>query len=67
MPSIDFEVYCSKCGYGLCNSTKVDQRRGGVVMEIEPCPECLKGAKSDGYDEGHADGYDKGLEDKEAV
>ena len=63
MPSIDFEVYCSKCGYGLCNSTKVNQGSRGIIVEIEPCPECLKSA----YDEGHTDGYDKGLEDKEDI
>ncbi len=55
MPLIYFEVYCAKCGKGLCNLTTVDER-SGINIEIKPCPECLKGAESNGFDKGFIKG-----------
>lgn len=51
MPLIYFEVYCAKCGRGLCPLTTVDER-SGVKVEVMPCPECLKAAENDGFDKG---------------
>lgn len=33
---VHFEVYCKKCGTGLCSRTHVS----GHKIEIEPCPKC---------------------------
>jgi len=35
---IDFQVYCAKCGAGLCRYTTVS----GDDVDVEPCPECMK-------------------------
>ncbi len=51
MPLIYFEVFCAKCGRGLCPLTTVDESNG-VNVVIEPCPRCLREAEKDGYDKG---------------
>lgn len=55
MPLIYFEVYCAKCGKGLCNLTTVDESNG-IKLEVKPCPECLRGAASEGFDKGFIKG-----------
>lgn len=55
MPLIYFEVYCANCGKGLCNLTTVDERNG-IIIEIKPCPECLKNAEVDGFEKGFVKG-----------
>jgi len=68
MPSIDFEVYCSACGEGLCNLTKVETRYGGTVtVNVGSCPKCKEQAREDGYTEGYDEGYEKAKEELEAV
>jgi predicted RNase H-like nuclease (RuvC/YqgF family) len=37
MPSIDFEVYCGRCGEGICKYTNVS----GTEITVE-CPRCAK-------------------------
>jgi hypothetical protein len=49
VPLLYFEVYCAACGNGLCNLTTVDERNG-IKVEVKPCPECLKSARSQGFD-----------------
>lgn len=51
MPLLYFEVFCANCGNGLCKLTTVDER-SGVKLEITPCPECLKNAESNGFNQG---------------
>lgn len=51
MPLIYFEVFCAKCGNGLCKLTTVDER-SGIKLEVQPCPECLKEAENAGLDKG---------------
>ena len=58
MPEFVFSVYCSQCGRGLCNYTKVSN----LDVNVDPCPDCLKDARSEGYDNG----LRKGLEEKES-
>jgi hypothetical protein len=55
--TIDFQVYC-EWGYGLCDLTTVDNRRQHVI--VQPCPRCIKDARSDGYDEGYRDQKEEG-------
>ncbi len=52
MPLLYFEVYCARCGKGLCKHTTVNER-SGVNIEIQPCPECLKDAEKTGFDKGY--------------
>jgi hypothetical protein len=53
--TIEFEVFCAKCGAGLCGNTTVGttKRRGMPFVEITPCERCLK------------DEYDRGREEAE--
>lgn len=65
----EFEVFCAKCGMGLCGNctTGKTTRRGMPFIQVEPCENCIKEAKADsesrGYDEGHGDGYSKGYDE----
>jgi hypothetical protein len=61
--TVDFEVYCSKCGAGLCNQSTTEVRRGYPRVTVEPCTKCLDDAKNEGYDEGYKTGIAEG--DKE--
>lgn len=51
MVEVEFEVYCKKCGAGLCNNTEVESGRYAKVYII-PCEECLDKAKNDGFEGG---------------
>ena len=42
---IDFEVWCDKCGAGLCLNTRVE----GNKVSVEPCERCLQEAYEEGY------------------
>ena len=76
MPRIDFEVWCGRCGAGLCNATTVD----GTELRVDPCCHCLsaeydKGkedgeeavaeARSEGYEEGYQARVDEEVENEE--
>ena len=39
---VDFEVFCGRCGAGLCNqsTTRSSVRRRLPQIEIEPCSTC---------------------------
>lgn len=47
---VDFEVYCAKCGAGLCNQsdTRSSHRRGMPQVSVEPCERCLEDAREEG-------------------
>lgn len=71
MPALEFEVYC-ECGEGLCRQSEVDHTYGRKMpfLKIEPCKECLKKERAEGFDEGkeegEAEGYKKGHEDAQS-
>ena len=58
MPDVDIcvniEVYCSKCGAGLCGQTRiVNDRHGNTTgFNIEPCKHCLEQSFDEGFDRG---------------
>lgn len=56
---IDIELYCERCGAGLCNqaASARTRTRNYPSFRIEPCQRCLETARDEGYDKG----YDKGL------
>lgn len=48
--SLDFEVFCGKCGAGICSNaeTRKSYRRLYPQITIEPCERCLEEAKETG-------------------
>lgn len=60
--SLDFEVFCHKCGAGLClqSHTGRTRGRGMPTVSVEPCVACMESARSDGFAEGDAAGFEAG-------
>ena len=58
---VDFEVFCAKCGAGLCGqSTGGNTKgRGYPYVSVGPCERCLEAE----YDKGHAIGYEEACND----
>ena len=58
MPDIqvEIEVFCAKCGAGLCNNTTSRQgktRYGNEAFYVEPCEKCIDDALDKGYSKGY--------------
>lgn len=53
---VDFEVFCARCGAGLCSQSTGGNspRRNYPYVQVEPCNRCLEAE----YDKGH----EKGIE-----
>lgn len=49
--SIEFEVYCAKCGAGLCNQSYTGDKRGILALKVEPCERCLESEYIKGQEE----------------
>jgi hypothetical protein len=43
---VDFEVFCARCGAGLCNQsdTRTSRNRKYPQVTVEPCERCLENA-----------------------
>ena len=41
--SVDFEVFCGRCGAGLCNNSREGRTpgRGVLTLTVDPCKRCL--------------------------
>ncbi len=41
---VDFDVYCARCGAGLCNQsdTRLSHNRKFPQVTVEPCEHCLE-------------------------
>ena len=52
--TIEFEVFCAKCGAGLCHqsTTGITSGRGRLYVSIEPCDTCIATAHDEGYNDG---------------
>jgi len=50
MPTLEleFEVFCS-CGAGLCNNSTEGKTRHSQYITVEPCSDCLKSSREEGY------------------
>lgn len=61
MPGIEVEIelYCARCGAGICSNGTARRQGRAPAFDIEPCEKCLSDENDVGYDKG----YDKGLED----
>jgi len=49
---VEFEVFCDKCGAGLCGDTTVK----GSSVYVAPCGSCLTEARDGGYENGYEEG-----------
>ncbi len=49
--TIEFQIWCSECGSGLCGNVS-DKGRSGDEFYIEPCQKCLKREYDAGYEKG---------------
>jgi hypothetical protein len=61
----EIELYCAKCGLGLCEHVVVTHRWpcNTPIIRITPCPVCIKSERTDAYEKGHENGYEKGYLD----
>lgn len=50
---IDIEIYCGRCGAGLCNNTSFvsTRNRSQPSFRVDPCEKCLDEARQEGRDE----------------
>lgn len=55
--SVEIELYCAKCGEGICANGTATKKRRQECFVIEPCEKCLERAESSGFDKGHEKGY----------
>lgn len=53
---VEFEVYCDRCGAGLCAKTRVSQRKKVHELYVEPCEGCLQeeliSVRAEAFEEG---------------
>jgi len=52
--TVNVDVYCTRCGAGLCNDTDTRQTHNRQQWEfhVKPCEVCLEAARAAGYDAG---------------
>lgn len=62
---VDFEVFCARCGYGLCSlsSTRKSRRRGEAQVEVNVCPSCEDDIKEEAYERGLEEGRKVALQE----
>ena len=65
--SIDVEVYCARCGAGLCNQTNstFTKQRRQPCFQVEPCARCFNQNSNENYNMGYEDGYQKAKAESE--
>ncbi len=62
--TVNIELYCAKCNEGLCSNATFSIYRGYPTFTIEPCENCLRDERDDGYQEGHDDAQKEHEEDE---
>lgn len=61
--TVDVEVFCAKCGSGLCRDTSVEYSIHNIpYLRVAPCEACIEQSRQDGYDDGYTEGEAKGGE-----
>ncbi len=50
---VDIEVFCGRCGTGLCQNSSSGRTSGRQqpYFNVDPCEKCLDEAKQEGYEE----------------
>lgn len=58
--TVEFEVFCAKCGEGLCNQSTTGKtlRRSHNYVQVSPCEKCLEDVRDNGYEKGYEHGFD---------
>jgi len=65
---IEFEVDCGECGKELTHKSVTNaDRYEGYKVTVEPCPDCLAGARDEGRGEGNDEGYEERKSEEEEV
>jgi len=52
--TVNIEIFCDKCGAGLCNNTSARTKPGRyseMAYYVEPCEKCLQEEYERGYKE----------------
>ena len=51
--TLEFEVFCEKCGAAMCQNCTEGKttRRGMSFISVEPCKNCLDDARDEGYEQ----------------
>lgn len=57
--AVDIELYCAKCGAGICANGTATTRRHQPCFQIEPCEKCLQNAEEHGREKGYKEGYEE--------
>lgn len=59
---VDIEVFCGRCGAGLCRQSTAGKTsgRGQPYITVNPCKACLAEAETDAHNEGYDEGYKEG-------
>lgn len=56
IPEESFNVYCKRCGAGLCNNSKPHKSKNNhAVLLVEPCETCCSPAKLERPEYYHGD------------
>jgi hypothetical protein len=55
--AVEIELYCARCGEGICANGTATRKRNQECFVIEPCETCLSRASDKGFEEGHQKGY----------
>lgn len=57
--TVDIEVWCAKCGTGLCQGTTATTHRGRPGFDVEPCPKCMSAENDAGFEVGYDQAKDE--------
>jgi hypothetical protein len=52
---VNIEIYCERCGAGICSNATFTIHRGLPTFMIAPCDKCMRDAEDEGYDKGYDD------------
>ena len=55
--SVEIELYCARCGEGICANGTATKKRHQECFVIEPCEKCIERAKDLSFDKGYEKGY----------
>lgn len=61
MPAIevDIELYCGRCGEGICANGTATAKRRKECFVIDPCERCLQKESDNAFEDGHEKGYEE--------
>lgn len=53
--TVSFEVFCGRCGKGICNNCTEGKTRGRgyPILTVDPCSDCCEAEADAGYRKGY--------------